>query len=30
MRQSGALDIGQGGEPSRFDLNGKTCCPQGV
>src|SRR5262245_43751259 len=30
MRQSGTLDIGEGGEPSRFDLNGKTCCSQDV
>ena len=27
MRQSGTLDIGERGEASRFDLNGKTCSP---
>jgi hypothetical protein len=30
MRQSGALDLGERGETGRFDLNGKTYCPQGV
>src|SRR5262249_48761769 len=30
MRQRGTLDFGERGETSGFDLNGKTCCPQGV
>jgi hypothetical protein len=30
MRQSSTLDMSQRGEAGRFDLNGKTCFPQGV
>jgi hypothetical protein len=30
MRQSSTLNMSQRGETSRFDLNSKTCFPQGV